>query len=52
MEVDQEEAKEESTPHFLSREIGEDSTASHLPSGEMDANLDDTSGQRKSKKAA
>ena len=51
MEVDQEEAKEESTPHFLSREIGEDSTASHLPSGEMDANLDDTSGQRKSKKS-
>ena len=37
--MDQEEAKEESTPHFLSREIGEDSTASHLPSGEMDANL-------------
>ncbi|CAK9109931.1 unnamed protein product [Durusdinium trenchii] len=51
MEVDQEEAKEESTPHFLSREIGEDSTASHLPSGEMDANLDDNSGQRKSKKS-
>ena len=51
MEVDQEEAKEESTPHFLSREIGEDSTASHLPSGEMDANLDDTSGQQKSKKS-
>ena len=51
MEVDQEEAKEESTPHFLSREIGEDSTASHLRSGEMDANLDDTSGQRKSKKS-
>ena len=51
MEVDQEEAKEESTPHFLSREKGEDSTASHLPSGEMDANLDDTSGHRKSKKS-
>ena len=51
MEVDQEEAKEESTPHFLSREKGEDSDASHLPSGEMDANLDDTSGQRKSKKS-
>ena len=51
MEVDQEEAKEESTPHFLSREKGEDSTASHLPSGEMDANLDDTSGQQKSKKS-
>ena len=51
MEVDQEEAKEESTPYFLSREIGEDSTASHLPSGEMDANLDDISGHRKSKKS-
>ena len=51
MEVDQEEAKEESTPHFLSREKGEDSTASHLPSGEMDVNLDDTSGHRKSKKS-
>ena len=51
MEVDQEEAKEESTPHFLSREIGEDSAASYLPSGEKDANLEDTSGQRKSKKS-
>ena len=51
MEVDQEEAKEESTPHFLSREKGEDSIASHLPSGEMDASLDDTSGQQKSKKS-
>ena len=51
MEVDQEEAKDESAPHFLSREIGEDSAASHLPSGEMDANLDDTSGQRKSKRS-
>ena len=44
-------AKEESTPHFLSREIGEDSAASYLPSGEKDANLEDTSGQRKSKKS-
>ena len=51
MEVDQEEAKDESAPHFLSREIGEDSTASYLPSGEKDANLDDTSGLRKSKKS-
>ena len=51
MEVDQEEAKEESTPHFLSREIGEDSAASYLPSGEKDANLDDTSGPRKSKRS-
>ena len=51
MEVDQEEAKEESTPHFLSREIGEDSAASYLPSGEKDANLEDTSGQRKSKRS-
>ena len=51
MEVDQEETKEESTPHFLSREIGEDSAASYLPSGEKDANLEDTSGQRKSKKS-
>ena len=51
MEVDQEEAKEESTPYFLSREIGEDSAASYLPSGEKDANLDDTSGQRKSKRS-
>ena len=51
MEVDQEEAKEESTPHFLSREIGEDSAASHLPSGEMDANLDDTPRLPKSKKS-
>ena len=42
MEVDQEEAKDESAPYFLSREIGEDSAASHLPSGEKDANLDDT----------
>ena len=51
MEVDQKEAKEESTPYFLSREIGEDSAASYLPSGEKDANLDDTSGQRKSKRS-
>ena len=51
MEVDQEEAKEESTPYFLSREIGEDSAASYLTSGEKDANLDDTSGQRKSKRS-
>ena len=51
MEVDQEEAKDESTSHFLSREIGEDSAASYLPSGEKDANLDDTSGLRKSKKS-
>ena len=49
--MDQEEAKEESAPHFLSREIGEDSAASHLPSGENDANLDDTSGLRKSKRS-
>ena len=49
--MDQEEAKEESTPHLLSREIGEDSTASHLPSGEMDANLDDTLRLPKSKKS-
>ena len=51
MEVDQEEAKDESASHFLSREIGEDSAASHLPSGENDANLDDTSSLRKSKKS-
>ena len=51
MEVDQEEVKEESAPYFLSREIGEDSAASHLPSGEMDANLDDTPVQRKSKRS-
>ena len=51
MEVDQEEVKEESTSHFLSREIGEDSNASYLPSGEMDANLDDTTGPRESKRS-
>ena len=51
MEVDQEEAKEESTPYFLSREIGEGSAASYLPSVEKDANLGDTSGQRKSKRS-
>ena len=51
MEVDQEEAKEKSAPYFLSGEIGEDSTASCLPSGEKDANLDDTSGPRKSKRS-
>ena len=51
MEVDQEEAKDESASHFLSREIGEDSTASHLPSCEKDANLDDTPSLRKSKKS-
>ena len=33
------------------RYIGEDSAASHLPSGEKDANLDDTSSLRKSKKS-
>ena len=49
--MDQEEAKDESASHFLSREIGEDSAASHLPSGENDANLDDTSSLRKSKKS-
>ena len=51
MEVDQEEAKDESAPHFLSREIGEDSAASYLPSGEMDANLDDTPCLPKSKRS-
>ena len=51
MEVDQEEAKDESASHFLPREIGEDSAASHLASGENDANLDDTSSLRKSKKS-
>ena len=51
MEVDQEEAKDESAPHFLSREIGENSAASHLPSGEKDANLDDTSSLPKSKRS-
>ena len=51
MEVDQEEAKDESASHFLSREIGEDSAASHLPSGEKDASLDDTSSPRKSKRS-
>ena len=51
MEVDQEEAKDESTSHFLSREIDEDSAASYLPSGEKDANLGGTSSPRKSKRS-
>ena len=51
MEVDQEEAKDESAPYFLSREIGEDSAASYLPSGEKDASLGGTSSPRKSKKS-
>ena len=51
MEVDQEEAKDESASYFLSREIGEDSAASYLPSGEKDASLGGTSSPRKSKKS-
>ena len=51
MEVDQEEAKDESASHFLSREIGEDSAASYLPSGEKDASLGGTSSPRKSEKS-
>ena len=51
MEVDQEEAKDESASYFLSREIGQDSAASYLPSGEKDASLGGTSSQRKSKKS-